>query len=43
MAAMLRGRNNRFFSDGKKVSFLCKIFSLLLSCIMAAVENLYLF
>ena len=33
--------NNRFFSYGKKCSFLCKIFSLFLPCNMADMQNLY--
>ena len=40
--SMLHGRNNSlFFSIGKKISFLCKIFSLSLPCSTAAVQNLY--
>ena len=41
MAAMLHGRNNRFFFLWEKCSFLCKIFSLFLPCNMATVQNLY--
>ena len=42
MEAMLHVRNNRFFfPGGKKLPFLCKIFSLFLPCNMAAVQNLY--
>ena len=43
MAAMLHGRNNRFYFLWEKFSFLIhvyKIFSLFLPCNMAAVQNL---